>query len=236
MTVLNKIKVVMIPNRKLTPNESIGKIFLNNNNVTSRLCNLQDIVKSHTYFGSNPQELYFLRDEKINVGDWYMVNGFVKKCVSIEIYNGSGSYLIDRRGNEDSVKYCIKIVGSTDKLSLYNNESVYLPSCSLEFIDEYIDKHNMGNPITEVMVEYEVEYEPGNKPCDRKYDTEQLKIDENNCMSITMVKNSWDESELKDICLKWFKHEYSISNRGCGVNYNRSEEFDKWLRKSFGKF
>ena len=78
--------------------------------------------------------------------------------------------------------YCTKIIATTDK-------TLGLAEISKEFIETYILSYNMGsmNTITEIMVEYEeiISYSL------KKVDNYKLKIDENNCISITAVKTNF---------------------------------------------
>ena len=66
MSTMKKCSVVMLPtNEKARPIDCIGKLFLNNNNVLTKLFNLEDIIKSNSYFGATPMDIYITSDEEI---------------------------------------------------------------------------------------------------------------------------------------------------------------------------
>ena len=130
------------------------------------------------------QHLYILSDEEIKEGDWVIPSP------------------MPYWGCADN---CKKIIATTDK-------SLNLTSPSPEFVLAYIKAYNAGNPITEVMVEYEddIRYEQNyNKagfaigvPHNKNYGI-KLKANKDNCIIITRVKDNWNKEEL-DVILNDF--------------------------------
>jgi hypothetical protein len=95
--------------------------------------------------------------------------------------------------NSSDVNDCFKIITTTDK-------SLGLPEPSPQFIQKYISEWNKGNIITEVMVEFETKTLV--KPYDVYNETVTfLKVDSNNCITITKVKDSYSKEEVKQLLI-----------------------------------
>lgn len=120
------------------------------------------------------QYLYFLSDEEIKDGDM-CINSFDNKIWRYKTIPCPLPYW----GNKKTLK---KIIASTDI-------SLKLPEIQECFINTFIEQYNKGNIIKEVSVEYE-EYRP--KINDGwGGDVEfRLKVDKNNCIVITKLKES----------------------------------------------
>ena len=156
-----------------------------------------------------PQHLYFLSNEKIKEGDWYL------NIVSNEIVNVD--FNIDYEQN-----HCKKIIATTDTSLLkdYSEQTLNgvacLPQPSKSFIQAYIKAYNEGNPITKVLVEVEKSicdnckgegYLPDNIPmygakrvcesCMGKglSSTFKLKINSSNEITIKKIKDSYTREE-----------------------------------------
>lgn len=147
-----------------------------------------------------PQHLYFLSDEIFKYGDKH---GYY--------YDHILSYKLEYFDGENGVGYK-KIIAST-------NKSLKLPQPSPAFIQKYIEEWNKGNKIQYVMVDYE-EIQ-GNCDCyytklckapehiktgelcrDEKHF--KLKVDKNNNITVTKVKDSWSREEVKQLIEKSF--------------------------------
>ena len=164
-----------------------------------------------------PQHLYITSNEQIKEGDWYYtpIKRSIEQCIK--------QRLIVKGGENDITQ--LKIIATTDKsiaiehsiLSIpqrkglvndYPVEKTIIPSPSPEFVQAYIKAYNAGTLITEVMVEYEDNGEEdwygddlnGQPFWNEKW---ELKIDKNNCITITRVKDSWTREEL-DVILNDF--------------------------------
>jgi len=94
-------------------------------------------------------ELYVVVNEKIEKDDWYIVNGFLKRCTDSVVYSGDSKYVKDTLGNTDHIQYCAKIVATTD--SALNNEGV--PFISRSYLLFYINQFNNGISIVDAKIE-----------------------------------------------------------------------------------
>lgn len=155
-----------------------------------------DSQKKHLFNSKcKPQHLYILSHDKIEEGDWRL-DIFIDNPKPI---------LSDKEYNSNFTK---KIIATTTNSSLYtgryddrySNVSVggkslnpILPQLSKEFIKKYIDAYNSGNPITEVMVEYERMYLRGGN--NKHLDFYQPKVNYSNEISITKVKDIYTKEE-----------------------------------------
>lgn len=171
-----KRNVVMLPtNEKAVEKEDIvlnypHSMFIATNNMRPNSL-IADYYKS--------QHLYITSDKEIKEGDWCIQND---------------NYLCKITCNQDRTQQGLKkIIATTDK-------SLGLPTVSDGFIKKFIERYNAGNPITEVMVEYE-EYPIttyGMSDGEPETDT-RLKVDKDNCITIKAVKESWTREEVSTI-------------------------------------
>lgn len=136
--------------------------------------------------------LYILSNEDLKKGDWC----FHKASKSIVQYPDCG-YPKD---------HVLKVIATTDKLITkstpvrsaddfdlsiyYNNE--YVPNINPKFIEKFVDEYNEDTIIIEVNVEYE-------NAEDETYGEIKghfPKIDKNNFITITKIKESWTREEV----------------------------------------
>ncbi len=163
------------------------------------------------------QYLYFLSDEEIKEGDWYLT------------FDGAGFHrviMMPRRCEDEnySFLYCKKIIATTDsslQIKLmephkdefgdirYNKFQSILPQPSQSFLEVFVKEYNKGNIIKEVMVEYDIHH--GIKTSieeirqlreengwDRKLIDEVLKVNpKDNTITIKRVKDSWNREEVE---------------------------------------
>ena len=173
------------------------------NQINSRLLYDNDSTIDRVLPSGSYQHLYNLSDEPIKEGDYYTIfNQKVYKCD----YNTQAV-----KCNEN--KHTKKIIATTDKSLLlpdinfknWDGKTRNLPSPSPEFIAAYIKAYNAGKPITDVMVEYtpttETVYELG---IDCSVIVPILKVDSNNYITITKVKDSWTREEVIALCRECF--------------------------------
>lgn len=163
-----------------------------------------------------PQHLYILSDDEIKEGDWFynkLLNN-IFQCVEvlkddlsnhIHFRDESGSRVVD-------INYCKKVIATTDK-SLKLKETLFenvvikkewinkpLPEPSPQFIQKYIEEWNKGNKIEYVNVEYEA---IGNWRHAEFIHTKDIpKVDKNNYITITKVKDSWNKEEVIEFAKK----------------------------------
>ena len=187
-----KRNVVMLPT-----NQRANLAF---NQINSRLLYDNDSTIDRVLPHCTYQHLYILSDEEIKEGDWVIPND--KNYANRPWKYSPAPCPMPYWGCADN---CKKIIATTDK-------SPGLPSPSPEFVQAYIKSYNAGNPITEVMVEYEddIRYEQNyNKagfaigvPHNKNYGI-KLKANKDNCIIITRVKDNWNKEEL-DVILNDF--------------------------------
>jgi hypothetical protein len=152
--------------------------------------------------------LYFLSDEEIKEGDWYLVELFkitgkstglyIEKCAKLDDVWCNNFDVISTRHKDN----CKKIIATTDKslvitkdLGEISREDI-LPQPSQSFIEKFVEEYNKGNIITEVMVEYEVDY--GYMEV-KSY----LKINpKDNTITIRKMKDSWSREEVIQLLKK----------------------------------
>lgn len=68
-----KIKTIDLDITKLIPKNCVGLIFKNENGVYNIPTTIEDVQKSHQWFGNTPQQILLLsEDELINTGDYYL--------------------------------------------------------------------------------------------------------------------------------------------------------------------
>ena len=179
-----------------------------------------------------PQHIYFTSDEEIKEGDWYIVNGFVKQCISIKLYCGIDYFLKDKLGNEDLMKYCKKIIASTDKLVIgwdYKNDipdgdlyNEFLPQIPKQFIEYYISEYNAGRKIDKADVEFEGELYGGVYAIP--------KISANNEISIKPVEEKMYSREEVVELIK----DFTMSTHQLILNKNpqRHEIINTWFKEN----
>ncbi len=171
-----------------------------------RLSNLQSFDDDFTY-----KHLYFIIDEQPTSNEWYYDvrdNVLSNNCLGITYFSK-------------------KVIATTDKSLIKKGKcncfaTTYegcsecledLPQPSDSFIHEYISEYNKGNIIKEVMVHYEIIFEQvwvdyndtGEWIREPK---EVLKVDRNNCITITPCKESWNREEVINLLNKFEKDLY----------------------------
>lgn len=135
--------------------------------------------------------LYFLSNEKIKDGDWFMNRQYM-------IEEGKEEYAIWKCGDITPNSNPKKIIATTDtSLTIidYTDCEYPLPQPSKEFIQAYIKAYNEGKPITKVLVEYI-------STADRAIDWEWrdiIKINSSNEITIKKIKDSYTIEELPSI-------------------------------------
>lgn len=144
----------------------------------------------NTYWSNgdlSKRHLYFLSNKEIKEGDW-CINSYDNQIWKYKLSPCPLPYW----GNKDTLT---KIIATTDT-------SLGLPQPSSQFILKYIELYNAGTPIKWVNVEYEEYFESNIVPLSNFVDEEQLttkyklKVDKNNHITITKVKDSWSKEEV----------------------------------------
>ena len=219
MSTFKKTKVVMLPT-----NEKAAMFI---NKKTPAIMQIGDNkVKNEFWAG---QHLYFLSDEEIKEGDWYIHNQIkwlrVQQCVGTNLPMDSKKIIAT---TDKSLKNYGKGV---DKIMNTFNDTFadYLPQPSQLFIEKFVEEYNKGNQITEVLVEYERDELVDDYVIEMynliTYDT--LKINpKNNTITIRKAKDSWSREEVKQL----FDKMYALTDF---VDINVIKvDFDKWIEEN----
>jgi hypothetical protein len=149
---------------------------------------------------SYAQHLYIINDEEIKEGDY--IKFHVKPINKEWIHQVTKQDLISYP-NINNEGY--KVITTTDTFLKQDLEyvnggkcgKVCLPQPSPQFVEKYIKEYNKGNIITDVVVEYSIMNTGYTDKNDYPYqETEAIKIDSNNCITITKVKDNWNREEL----------------------------------------
>lgn len=174
-----------------------------------------------------PQHLYIVSDEPIKEGDWYYtpIKRSIEQCVRQRLIIKGGENDITQlkiiATTDKSIAIEHSILSISQRKGLVNDypvEKTIIPSPSPEFVKAYVKAYNADKKIEEVMVEYEPDYsvdcgfdaseclthQSNEKDCKGcSHCAVKLKIDKDNCITITRVKDSWSREEL-DVILNDF--------------------------------
>lgn len=173
-------------------------------------------TKNYKEAGFSCYDLYFIIDERPKTGEWFIIldgTNSLKQCTSVE-----EQYINFKEGFCTRPSVCWKVIATTDKnlkiikkvtnpaiqehILIGNVCSTYedvLPQPSESFIQKYISEYNKGNTITEVMVDYETKLEWVYSHSGDRIQEESnpfIKVDKNNCITITRCKDSWSGEEV----------------------------------------
>ena len=184
----------------------------------------------------NTKYLYITSDEEIKEGDWfyYEAEKTIMQCTEHNFY--FTPELIQNYSN------VYKIIATTDKyitIDGYDSSDedsivkCYLPQPSKEFIEAYIKAYNKGNIITDVAVEYEntVRNRFGEVHIQTINDGEEyikttilissiLKVNPDNTINIKQSKDSWNRSEVVELCTKAVIYGFEHSDEDNNGNYD----------------
>ena len=139
------------------------------------------------------QHLYFLSDDEIKEGDWFL-------CT----YTNNIS---NKLSGFEKKECCKKIISTTDESlqikipnqTLPNGATLIdcttgLPKPSDSFIKKYIEEYNVGKQIIKVFVEHDVREYKG-------HIATPLKVDSNNIITTKKVKDNYSREEVEEILL-----------------------------------
>lgn len=178
MNLKKKCKVVLLPTTDelscISSEQMKGKIFYKTSMFTQK----------HYY-------LHIISDDEIKEKDWI----FYKPRNMIQMASKTLAHNIKLLKELDEEINNFKVISSTDSF-------LNLPQPSPQFIQKYCDEYNKSNQIVDVMVEYTKKY---NQPVTKNYEktgdlfiTEEPKIDGNNCITITKIKENYTLKEISD--------------------------------------
>jgi len=209
---LKKVQVVMLPTNEKAQIVKMphGKLEIKNQDSQGK-----------------DQHLYFLSDEEIKEGDWFLPTIGSLKGQPCKLNKGcktsdKGKIIATTDSslkvghNYGSIEYGDKTVDCND----------YLPQPSQSFLEVYVKEYNKGNVIKEVMVEYEERSSTEfGKYAIEKMGEQNLRLKVNpkdNTITIKRVKDSWNREELISVVGEW------ISNTQRPTESN----FKKWIEKN----
>ena len=216
-----RVKVVMLPT-----NEK-AQLWLSKGNALT----LWGKENNNDKLGAN-QHLYFLSDEEIKEGDWYI--------------SAMKSIISQHNGTEKLPDGWKKIIATTDKSlvdTIHNPAEEFkhiweLPQPSQSFIEKYVEEYNKGNVITEVMVEYDYRVKSGTIDEHKKglagYEYFELKVNpKDNTITIRKTKDSWNREEV----VKLLEEIHDMSYENCQYDYSltataRYVNVDKWIEEN----
>lgn len=182
-----KCQVVMLPTNEKADCTIVKSI--NYENTLSLYKQGED--KYNQWIG---QHLYILSDDEIKSKDYYFDPNIGE--------NGTIGWAIDMNLID---KNCKKIIATTDTNLIYHDKTpigenvngLYkiLSQPSPQFIAKYVEEFNKGNQIKEVMVEYDNRFLGYEDVSGFPMFEEVLKVDKNNQITITRIKDSWNKEE-----------------------------------------
>lgn len=180
-----KTQVVMLPT-----NEK-ANLALNSNGKLA--------LSNHSYNNSpnfTNQHLYFLSDEEIKEGDWFILGNNKDKPYQV----GYCGFIPDREKGDR------KVIATTDSSLREHDDTVpypktrpALPQPSQDFIKVFVEEYNKGNVIEEVDVEYEGQYRinTDGEPIGLPVHNYRPKVNSKNEITIRKIKDSWSREEVK---------------------------------------
>lgn len=171
-----------------TKEKAVSDIVLHKR--TNELRKLVGVIKENPAF--TPQHIYVFSEEKVKKGDWYYSKG-INSIFQAQIF-------------PLACKDAKKIIATNDTslitigLDSFSGAPSRLPQPSPEFISVFIREYNKGNIITDVMVEYTSFSEERGFVGRTQEETElHLKVDKNNYITITKVKDDWSKSKVEEL-------------------------------------
>lgn len=186
-----RTKVVMLPT-----NQRAGKISMGNTSLKLDY-HMLPIEKGGIYTNHTYQHLYFLSDEEIKVGDWWI------DLLENRIFQVTEEDVIVTKVDGLPHNGFKKIIATTDRLRVITKDEFsgvdnqHLPQPSEGFIQKFVDSYNSGNQISEVDVEY------NHLLTTFGVDEESLKINpKDNTITIKKAKDSWTRDEVVTLILQ----------------------------------
>jgi hypothetical protein len=185
---------------------------------------------SHAYALSKtiqPQRLYILSNEEIEVDDWYY------DFHNQEVCQSNFTHLPLEFGN------CKKIIATTDRQLVIEGKAPSgdiawrhpLPQPSEEFITHYVEEYNKGNVIDEVQVEYEKwigKNYVGEFSTDQDFNY-KLKINPDNTINIKPKKDSWSREEVIKFAERYAR---MVQEKEIQLNAYKAIHNYKWIEEN----
>ena len=167
------------------------------------------LVKAPVPLVESAQHLYFLSDDEIKEGDWFInrLNSQISRCIGREYFNKDNEKKIIATTKKDLDFQDYVKTGQSRTWRIF-------PQPSESFLQKFIYAYNNDDQITEVMVEYNHLQSSGG------LNEEWLKVNSSdNTITIRKMKDSWTREEVINLCRE-------AINYGKDYNGNLSE---KWI-------
>ena len=183
-----KSKVVMLPTNE--------KAILGLNSVHNHLFFATGMaeIPSQSY-----QNLYFLSDEEIKKGDWYVntLTGTLHKQSAMMYSAPQLKKIIATTDNSLKIKKFEK--------GVFKELEYSLPKPSKEFLEVFVDQYNKKNKTEEVMIAYAKAFTAiVDKDIEIKDEGYILYVKSDNTITIKKIKDSWTKEEVKILCEEFF--------------------------------
>ncbi len=249
-----KAKVILLPTNK---NPKKGLYLYNKRN------RLESHYKNQSLYREEPKHnhLYIVSDDEIKEGDWYIDNVFkIRHSITSDkkYWSVRKNYKKIIATTDKSLKTKVLFEDNEENIKggyyyLEDNYPIYitkkdfknkfsLPRPSQQFIEHYVEQYNEGNIITDVLVEYENKYNlryytpSGGIECCEKIDNIQLKISQDNTITIYPIKDSWNREEYEQGLRLAFRagadwKVTSINNDRYDEDYPEIDE-DEWIKEN----
>ncbi len=201
----NKCKAVLLPTKDENP-VSVPFLLMNQLNKLVRHAAGGEFRK-YFQLGFKPQHLYITSIEEIKEEDWIIITNekgenYLRQCEAIE-----KKYCVVSGGTGVFKELCTKIIATTDssliieKCRGFIGKEYSLPTIPKSFIELHLKRYNEGNPIVDVLVEYESTkgiLQGGDK---EDYPS-RLKLNGNKII-ISETKSSWTREEVIELIKKF---------------------------------
>jgi len=244
METLKRAQVVMLPTDK-----KYNGIIVKDDNKLELIYN-----NSHEHEDYIPQHLYITSDDKIKEGDWII-------CVGADYDQNekNNTYKILKYTSEElgiskiiattdtSLKLVCQKCDDTKELDTgmfgiidcdrcyYKNENKHLqlPQPSQQFIEKFIFCYNLGEIITDVLVEYEkIQWNLDKQGSLRQEPEFKLKINpKDNTITIKKLKDSWNREEVKQLLWKAYTHNFPKMSTE-EISKELIPTFDRWIKEN----
>lgn len=202
MEQFKKVQVIMLPTKDNPTSISIG-----NQSGKAEYHEFLIVKKEGIYVNHTFQHLYFLSDNKIEEGDWVISkwNNKWEQPYKLSLKDSDLRYHLNSKKIIATTNTSLRVFWSNLKdCGLYPEDANHgfksLPQPSQQFIVEYIEAYNAGNPITEVLVEYIEQYNGYCHP-EGEY-TQILKVNPDNTIIIKQLKDFYTREEVEEIVIK----------------------------------
>lgn len=212
-----RAKVIMLPTKEKleTGFTSGGDYYYDNKNSSMGVLNKEGtrVYKHH---------LYFITDDEIKEGDWFINDDGLWKCSGGIIPTGLNPNKVV--ATTDKLLQRKDVVGKNDIVG-YNFNNLYLPKPSQAFIEKYCDKEG----IDEVNIEVDIICDESNEDKSNLYLLSKLKVDPNhNTVTIHPIKTTWSREEIEEII-----HKYSVEiNEQEGMTVCSDDSINEFITKT----